>query len=106
MGRLQEEEEAAKAEILRIEEESLRQRQLWEWSEDVYKEKLKQKKEQEERERLNRLEIEVVFVLNNTHRGEVFLIFRGFPIFGRLVGSCDSSRSSEKILKLSDLGFE
>ena len=62
--RVQEEEEKEKAELLNIEAESKRQNEMWEWHEEMYKQRLAEKAAQEERERLEQLEIEVMH--NNT----------------------------------------
>lgn len=53
------EEEEEKVELLRIEAESKHQRDLWEWHEELYKQRLAEKAAQEEREREQKLEIEV-----------------------------------------------
>lgn len=58
VAKIQQEAEDEKIQILRMEAESQRQRELWEWHEEMYKQWLKQKEEQEEMERLQRLELE------------------------------------------------
>lgn len=58
-ARLQQEEEEEKVELLKIKAESNYQNELWEWHEEIYKQRLAEKAAQEERERLQRLEIEV-----------------------------------------------
>ena len=68
--RVQEEEEKEKAELLNIEAESKRQNEMWEWHEEMYKQRLAEKAAQEERERLEQLEIEVMH--NNTCYGYIF----------------------------------
>lgn len=58
-AKLAQEEEEERRELLKIEAESKHQHELWEWHEEMYKQRLAEKEALAEKERQQRLEIEV-----------------------------------------------
>lgn len=86
-AKLAQEEEEERQKLLEIEAQSKHQHELWEWHEEMYKQRLAEKEALAEKERQQRLEIEVntdILIFDNVHLECIFkkfkFILQSFPV--------------------------